>query len=132
MIMMQKNKLLHAQIKNPLLIRKTLLESAISTAEILRSMNVLRKIKSEENRKKAELRKLFEEVKILRTRLEEKELPPLTEVKHEKIKKNVTKKVLINEEVKKQRNQERLLGKEAEKSGLDLEIDNLREKIRNL
>jgi len=30
------------------------------------------------------------------------------------------------------KNQERLLGKEAEKSGLDLEIDNLREKIRNL
>ena len=130
--MIQKNKLLHAQIKNPLLVRKTLLESAISTAEILRSMNVLRKIKSEENRKKAELKRLFEEVRILRTKLEEKELPPLGEVKHEKIRKNVPKKVLIGEEVRKQRNQERLLGKEAEKSGLDLEIDNLREKIRNL
>ena len=85
-----------------------------------------------ENRKKAELKRLFEEVRILRTKLEEKELPPLGEVKHEKIRKNVPKKVLIGEEVRKQRNQERLLGKEAEKSGLDLEIDNLREKIRNL
>ncbi|MBI2507395.1 hypothetical protein HYV89_00390 [Candidatus Woesearchaeota archaeon] len=128
---MQK-KLLHAQIKNPLLVRKTLLESAISTAEILRSMQVLRKIKAEENRKKAELKGLFEEVRILRAKLEEKELPPLGEIKHEKINKNVPKKILIREEVRKQRNQERILGKETEKSGIDLEIDNLREKIRNL
>ncbi len=129
---MQKSKILHAQIKNPILVRKTLLESAIFTAEVLKSMHEFRKLKSLENRKKAELKRLFEEIKILRTKLEEKELPHLAEVKHEKIKKNVAKKVLINEEINKQRTQERLLGKETEKSGLDLEIDKLREKIRNL
>ncbi|MBS3150868.1 hypothetical protein J4443_00620 [Candidatus Woesearchaeota archaeon] len=129
---MQKGKLLHAQIKNPILVRKTLLESAISTAEALKSMHEFKKLKSLEGRKKAELRRLFEEVKILRTKLEEEELPRLTEIKHEKIKEDVSKKVLIKEEIKKQRKQETILGKETEKSGLDLEIDRLREKIRNL
>ena len=130
--MVQKNKLLHAQIKNPLLVRKTLLESAISTAEVLRSMQILRKIKSEENKRKMELKRLFEEVKILRTKLEEHELPPLSEVKHEKINKKVPKKIIIKEEMKKQRYQEKMIGREEEKSGIDLEIDQLREKIRNL
>ena len=125
-------KLLHAQIKNPIFVRKTLLESAISSAEILKSMHFLKKLKSEENKKKLELRRLFEEIRILRTKLEEKELPPLSEIKHEKIKRSIPKKILIKEENRKQKQQERLFGKETEKSGLDLEIDNLREKIRNL
>lgn len=129
---MQKSKLLHAQIKNPILVRKTLLESAISSAEILRSMHESRKLRSLENRKKAELRRLFEEIKVLRAKLEERELPHLSEVRHEKINKGSSKEALIKEEVKKQKSQEKLLGKEAEKSGLDLEIDKLREKIRNL
>ena len=125
-------KLLHAQIKNPLFVRKTLLESAIYSAEILKSMHFLKKLKSEENKKKLELRRLFEEIRILRTKLEEKELPPLSEIKHEKIKRSIPKKILIKEENRKQKQQERLFGKETEKSGLDLEIDNLREKIKNL
>lgn len=129
---MQKSKLLHAQIKNPILVRKTLLESAISSAEILRSMHELKRIKSLEHKKKIELRRLFEEIKVLRAKLEERELPHLSEVRHEKIKKGSSRESLIKEEVKKQKSQEKLLGKEVEKSGLDLEIDKLREKIRNL
>ena len=129
---MQKSKLLHAQIKNPIFIRKTLLESAISSAEVIRSMHELKRIKSIENKKMSELKRLFEEIKVLRTKLEEHELPHLSEVRHEKVKKAVKKNQVIKEEIKKQKSQERLLGQETEKSGLDLEIDNLREKIRNL
>mgnify|MGYP001602116563 CR=1 FL=1 len=129
---MQKNKILHAQIKNPIFVRKTLLESAISSVEIIKSMHEFKRLKNIENKKNNELRKLFEEIKILRTKLEEQELPPLSEVRQEKIKKNVPKKQLIREEAKKQKKQERLLETETEKSGLDLEIDKLKEKIRNL
>lgn len=129
---MQKSKLLHAQIKNPILVRKTLLESAISSAEVAKSIHEFKKFKNLQNKKKLELKKLLEEVRILRTKLEEHELPRLSEVRHEKIKKNVPKKILIREEVKKQRAQENMLGKETEKSGLDLEIDELRERIRKL
>ncbi|MEK6856403.1 MAG: hypothetical protein AABX49_00150, partial [Nanoarchaeota archaeon] len=127
----QKNKILHAQIKSPIFVRKTLLETAISSAEIIKSMHELKKLKSIENKKWGEMKKLFDEVKILRTKLEEHELPPLSEIRQEKIKKNVPKKQLIREEAKKQKKQERLLETETEKSGLDLEIDKLREKIRN-
>ncbi len=129
---MQKSKLLHAQIKNPIFVRKTLLESAILSAEIIRTVHEFKKLKSLENKKKAELKRLFEEIKVLRTKLEEQELPPISEVKQEKIKGNVPKKQLIREETKKQKQQEKLFEKDTEKSGLDLEIDKLKEKIRNL
>ncbi len=129
---MQKSKLLHAQIKNPIFVRKTLLESAISSAEVMRSMHEYRRLRSLESKKKSELRKLFEEIRVLRTKLEEQELPHLSEVRHEKVKRKVQKNQVIKEEVKKQKQQEKLLVHESEKSGLDLEIDKLREKIRNL
>ena len=129
---MQKSKLLHAQIKNPIFVRKTLLESAISSAEMMRSMHELKRLKSIETKKKSELKRLFEEIRVLRTKLEESELPPLSEVSHEKVKKKVQKNQVIKEEVKKQKKQEKLLGNETEKTGIDLEIDKLREKIRNL
>jgi len=133
--MATKSKLLHARIQSPLLVRKTLLESAISTAEILKSMHMLKKISAEKNKRKIELRKLYEEIKVLRAKLEEYELPPLSEVQHEKINKKdqkMPKKRMIKEEVRKQKQQERMIVKESEKTGLDLEIDQLKDRIRNL
>ncbi|MBI2105509.1 hypothetical protein HYT56_01575 [Candidatus Woesearchaeota archaeon] len=130
--MVAKSKLLHARIQNPLLVRKTLLESAISIAEVLKSMRILKKISSEKNKRKTELKKLFDEIRILRTKLEEHELPPLSEIKDEKISKKVQKKELISEEIRKQKQQEKMLSKELEKSSLDFEIDQLKEKIRGL
>lgn len=133
---MPKNKLLHARIQNPLLIRKTLLESAILSAEILRKTKALKKIHTEKNKKKTEIRKLIEEVKTLRIQLEDRELPPLESVKHEKIVKRVPKKKLLRAEKSRRKQQEKILKAESkedqELSGLDLEISQLRDKIRNL
>jgi|SRR3989344_1155678 len=130
----KQEKLLHARIQNPLLIRKTLLESAISSAEILKSMKILRQFKSEETKKKIELKKLIDEIKVLRDKLEEHELPPLYSVQHEKINKIVPKKKLMHEESSKRKKQERILGKETKRiaSPLDSEIEALKERIRNL
>ena len=128
----KQEKLLHARIQNPLLIRKTLLESAIASAEILKSMKTLKQIKSQEIKGRAELKKLMDEVKSLRDKLEEHELPSLEKVKHEKVNKVVQKKKLIHEEARKRKKQEKILGKETKVSPLDSEIETLRERIRNL
>jgi|SRR3989344_2392852 len=128
----KQEKLLHARIQNPLLIRKTLLESAIASAEILKSMKTLKQIKSQEIKGRAELKKLMDEVKSLRDKLEEHELPSLEKVKHEKVNKVVQKKKLIHEETRKRKKQEKILGKETKVSPLDSEIETLRERIRNL
>ena len=128
----KQEKLLHARIQNPLLIRKTLLESAIASAEILKSMKTLKQIKSQEIKGRVELKKLMDEVKSLRDKLEEHELPSLDKVKHEKVNKVVQKKKLIHEEARKRKKQEKILGKETKVSPLDSEIETLRERIRNL
>ena len=134
MVAKKQEKLLHARIQNPLLIRKTLLESAISSAEILKSMKVLKQVKAESTKKKMELKKLIDEVKVLRDKLEEHELPALDSVRHEKIDKIVPKGKLIKQEKGKRRKQEKILNKETKNSisPLDSEIEEMRERIRNL
>jgi|TARA_B100001971_G_C18143158_1_gene511517 hypothetical protein len=133
---MPKEKLLHARIQNPLLIRKSLLESAITSAEILKTGRELGKIKTEKNKKKTEIKKIINEIKELSFQLEEKELPPLNVVSKEKIKKVVPKRKLVKEETSKRKKQERILKTESkedqELSGIDLEISNLKDKIRKL
>ena len=104
----KQEKILHARIQNPLLIRKTLLESAITSAEILKSHSLLRKIRSEKNKRKTELKKIFDEIKSLKNKLEEHELPPLNRVTHEKVKKTVPKKKLIKQEKGKRKKQEQI------------------------
>ncbi|MAG45275.1 MAG: hypothetical protein CMH63_00695 [Nanoarchaeota archaeon] len=133
---MPKEKLLHARIQNPLLIRKSLLESAITSAEILKIGKDLGKIKTEKNKKKTAIKKIINEVKELSLQLEEHELPPLNVVSKEKIKKAVPKRKLVKEEKSRRKKQERILKIESkedqELSGIDLEISNLKDKIRKL
>jgi len=143
---MYKEKLLHAQIQNPLFVRKTLLESAIISAELVKSFHNFKKTKTKENKEKSELRALYNEMKILINKLEEKELPPLAAVKHEKIKKIIPKERLIKEEGKHRKRQEKILEKEKPQqpkvkteikkeeklTGIDLEISKLKNKIKNL
>ena|SRR3989344_6811898 len=131
---MVKEKLLHARISNPLFLRKTILESAIMSAEMAKSAVDLKAIKTQKNKHKMQLNKLFSEIKILRNRLEEHELPSLSLVQSEKPKglKGVKKDEKV--EKLKRKKQEIILKKEKDSAHLilDSEINQLKERIRNL
>ena len=127
MIIMPK-QLVHAQVKNPILVRKTLLESAILATEILKSHQKIKKIRTQKHHFKTQLKKDLQEIKQLVEKLEIHELPrpPSIPSPH---KSPVIKKEL-QKEVKEQIKQEKLL--EVEHSELDSELKKLQEKLKNL
>lgn len=132
--MPKEKKLLHARVQNPLFVRKTLLESAIICAEMAKAVSEFKKTGVIKNKHKTQLKKLYAEIKILRTKLEEHELPPLSIVKKEKPKGLKEKKQEEKIEVSKRKKQESMLEKErASHYGvLNSEISELKERIRNL
>lgn len=127
-IMPKEKQLVHARIENPILVRKTLLESAILTTELLKSYQKLRKIRTEKKHYKVEFRQNLQEIKNLLEKLELQELPrPPTIPKLHTFKE-------VGKEIKKEKikriKQEKLL--ESESSELDSELRRLQEKLENL
>jgi len=121
-------QLVHAQLKNPILVRKTLLESAILTTEILKSYQKIKKIRTQKQKFKTQLKKDLQEIKQLVEKLEIHELPRPPQIPHSH-KSPVIKKEL-KKEVKEQIKQERLLNHEH--SELDSELKKLQDKLKNL
>jgi hypothetical protein len=132
----KKNKVMHAQVSSPVLVRKTILETSILTIENLKILKNIKQIKKRKNKLKVELRRLCKEMKI-ETMTFEEYLPPPAEVgisiqkeSEREIKKNA------REEAKKRKGQETLVVKTTEtenpleaKDQFDFDIEKLKEKI---
>lgn len=130
--MTAKDKLLHAKVQSPLLIRKTLLEAAISLSEINKSAKELKAIKAEKTKKVREFKNHLEEMKTLCIQLEDRELPSVSTVDKEKTKK-IPKTKFLKEELRKVKKEEKTLERRHGHDVMaEVEIAQLREKIRRL
>lgn len=127
MIIMPK-QLVHAQVKNPILVRKTLLESAILITEILKSYQKFKKIRTQKQHFKIQLKKDLQEIKQLIEKLEIHELPRPPSIPKPHSSPIVKKE--IKKEIKEQIKQEKLI--EHEHSEFDAELKKLQEKLKNL
>jgi hypothetical protein len=135
-----KARIVHAQIKNPVLLRKTILESSISSIENLKILKNIKQIKKRKGKLKAELRTLSKEFKDLLFFLEET-LPKPSEVgiNPQKESEKEIKKV-IKTETKKRNSQKKLIEKTTEKNEnpfeqkdkFDFDIEELKNKIGEL
>ncbi len=135
-----KPRIVHAQIKNPVLLRKTILESSIASIENLKILKNIKQIKKRKGKLKSELRAIGKEFKDLILFFEET-LPKPNEVgvnpqrESEKEIKRVTKT-----ETKKRSSQENLMAKTTEdnedpfeqKDKFDFDIEKLKSKIGEL
>jgi len=120
----KEKKIVHARITRPVLVRKTLLECAILTTEILKSHQNIKKIRTQKTRLKIQVKKEIQMLKILTQKLEESELPRPPELTKEKPKtpKNIKKE--LKEEVHKRKLQENL--------EIDSELENLQRKLKSI
>lgn len=126
-IMSKPKQIVHAQIKNPILVRKTLLESAILVTEMLKSFQRIKRIRVEKKHYKNELKTNFDEIKKLIEKLSDYELPKLPLMHHaqpKQVKKEIKKEIIKRVE------QEKLVEKGY--SDLDNELKKLQDKLKNL
>ena len=142
-----KKRIVHAQIQNPVLLRKTILETNILSIENLKVLKNIQQIKKRKDKLKIELRKLCKEMRdeviifedLLPTK-EEAGVQPEQETAREL-------QLETKEEAKKRRKQQKLLEKTSHKKApkfieevnpfekkdeLDFDIDKLKEKIKGL
>ncbi|MAG52905.1 MAG: hypothetical protein CMH62_02990 [Nanoarchaeota archaeon] len=136
----RKAKVVHAQIGNPVLVRKTLLETSILSIENLKILKNIRQVKKRKDKLKTELRRQCREMRQLIIEFEGI-LPPLSEVgiHPQKESEKVVKKVAKKEAVKR-KDQEKLMVKTTEQTKnpfeqrdqLDFDIDKLKQKISGL
>ncbi len=129
MVIMPKEKqLVHARINSPILVRKTLLESAILATEILKSYQKTKKIRAQKLHYKSQLRNNLQEIKSLVDKLEMQELPKPPSITKPSAHGKADKE--IKQEKTKRINQERLL--ESKSTELDIELKKLQERLKNL
>ena len=125
---MQKPKqIVHAQVRNPILVRKTLLESAIAVTELQKSLQKIKKIRAEKKHFKNELKISYDEIRKLIEQLATSELPRPPSMPHQSFKQL---KKEIKKETTKRVEQEKLV--QHEDSGLDYELKKLQDKLKNL
>jgi len=125
----KKPELTYTQIQEPLTIRRSVLEAALYSAEILKSYENLKKIHAEKDAYKKKLKTIIANIKILNSRITE-ELPELPqEERPQPVKKPEPIKPLkveIKIPIKKK------LMQPVAKSGLDLELEDIKSKLENL
>ncbi len=127
--MAKKKEIVHAQVKNPILIRKTILESAIFATEILNSLQKFKKIKKEKQQFRIKLKKELQEIKSLIEKLEIHELPRPPSIPHPSSAPLIKKE--FKKEAKKQIKEETKLI-ETKHSEFDVELKKLQEKLKAL
>ena len=120
-IMQKPKQIVHAQVRNPILVRKTLLESAISITEMQKSLQRIKKIRAEKRHFKNELKINYGEIRKLIEQLAVSELPRPPSMPHQSFK-HLKKE--IKKETVKRVEQERLV--QHEDSGLDMSLKNFR------
>lgn len=134
-----KPKIIHAQIKSPVFVRKTILEASILSLENIKILKNIMQIKRRKGKLKADLRKECKEMRDLVTEFENM-LPSPSDVGmnvQRESEKELTREA--REEEKRRFKQEKLIVKASEKdevfgqrSELDFDIQKLKEKIRGL
>lgn len=125
----KKPELTYTQIQEPLNVRRSVLEAALYSAEILKSYENLKKIHAEKDAYKRKLKTIINNIKILNNRITE-ELPELPqEEKPTPFKKPAPikpPKIEIKIPIKKKEIQP------AVKSQLDLELADIKSKLEEL
>jgi len=133
----RKPKIIHAQIKSPVLLRKTILEASILSLENLKILKNIRQIKRRKDKLKMHLRK---EMKDMTDKFEEL-IPHPSEIGIN-VERESEREIRVETKVeeKKRNKQERLMVKTTkkdespfeQKDEFDFDIDKLKEKIKGL
>ena len=135
----QVSRIVHAQVKSPVLIRKTILEASILSIENLKLLKNIRQIKKRKDKLKTELRRLIKEMDENINGFEAV-IPTLAEAGIS-VERETEKDIgrTRREEERKRRSQERLLAKTEEKEDpfqakdeFDFDIEKLKDKINRL
>ncbi|MBU2639672.1 MAG: hypothetical protein KKG75_03110 [Nanoarchaeota archaeon] len=136
----KKSKVIHAQVSNPVLVRKTILETSILSLENLKILKNIKQIKRRKAKLKTELRKLCKEMQD-QSLIFEGKIPSPDEVgiSPEKETEKEIRKV-AREEGRKRKSQEKLMVKTTkkeenpfeQKDQLDFDIEKLKSKIKGL
>ena len=136
----RKPKIIHAQIKSPVLLRKTILEASILSLENLKILKNIRQIKRRKDKLKMHLRKECKEMKDMTDKFCEV-IPHPSEIGiHVEKESERETKVETKVEEKKRNKQEKLMVKTTkkdespfeQKDEFDFDIDKLKEKIKGL
>lgn len=136
----RKPKIIHAQIKSPVLLRKTILEASILSLENLKILKNIRQIKKRKDKLKMHLRKECKEMKDIADKFCEL-IPHPSEIGIN-VERETEKEVRVETKVEenKRKKQEKLMVKTTkkdenpfeQKDEFDFDIDKLKEKIKGL
>ena len=135
----KNNKIVHAQVGNPILVRKTILEGSILSIENLKILRNIKRIKKLKNQLKNDLRKQCREMQNLIIDLEDEMPHPqeITTTPQKETAKEAKKEAKL--ESRKRGKQERLKERTIEKEFdferehlFESDIDKLKEKIERL
>ena len=139
-VIRRKPKIIHAQIKNPVLVRKTILEAGILSLENLKILKNIRRIKKRKDKLKMDIRRESNDMKSMVMKFQEL-LPQPDEISIN-IQKESEKELRTESRVEERRRktQERLMTKTArkeenpfeQKDELDFDIEKLKDKIKGL
>lgn len=139
-VIRRKTKIIHARIKNPVLVRKTLLEAGILSLENLKILKNIRRIKKRKDKLKMDIRRECNDMRSMVTKFQE--LLPQPEEIGINVQKESEKELRSESrfEERKRKSQERLMAKTTrkeenpfeQKDELDFDIEKLKEKIKGL
>ena len=79
-VVTKEEELVHARISNPIFVRKTLLESAILGAEILKGYERIKKLEVTKISYRSQVRKIIRELRELVNELETEKLPKVPHI----------------------------------------------------
>lgn len=139
-VIRRKPKIIHARIKNPVLVRKTLLEAGILSLENLKILKNIRRIKKRKDKLKMDIRRECNDMRSMVIKFQE--LLPQPEEIGINVQKESEKELRSESrfEERKRKSQERLMAKTTrkeenpfeQKDELDFDIEKLKEKIKGL
>ncbi len=139
-VIKRKPKIIHARIKNPVLVRKTLLEAGILSLENLKILKNIRRIKKRKDKLKMDIRRECNDMRSMVIKFQE--LLPQPEEIGINVQKESEKELRVESraEERKRKSQERLMAKTTrkeenpfeQKDELDFDIEKLKEKIKGL
>ena len=136
----RKPRIVHAQVKSPVLVRKTILEASISSIENLKILKNIRQLKKRKNKLKVDLRRICKEMREHIVHLEDI-MPHPSEIGiHVQKESEQQLKRVVRAEVEKVQEQEKKMVKTSEqnenpfeqRNEFDFDIDKLKEKMNEL
>ncbi|MAF51166.1 MAG: hypothetical protein CMH64_03675 [Nanoarchaeota archaeon] len=136
----RKPKIVHAQVKSPVLVRKTILETSILSIENLKILNNIRHLKKRKNKLKVDLRKMCKEMREHIVHLEDV-MPHPSEIGiHVQKESEKQLRRTVKTEIEKVQEQEKKMVRTTEqnenpfeqKDEFDFDIEKLKEKMGKL